>query len=179
MVEEAKEREFQMLNKVKAMEQQVQALTARDHEVSSALTHTTVFLLLIFLIVKISIQDSLKYIRLSVIKEETYRVVLLCLQNMKKQRLAEAAVDSMKQQMLELCRSDTLSKTRQQHDRDLTVMKEQHEAALLTLEQKLDSTSEALNKQVCSVTVTGDIVDSKSPANIVNSCVVVVLLLPG
>uniref|UniRef100_A0A8C9X0V9 Centrosomal protein 152 n=1 Tax=Sander lucioperca TaxID=283035 RepID=A0A8C9X0V9_SANLU len=105
LVEEAKEREFQMLNKVKAMEQQVQALTARDHEVSSALTHTT-------------------------------------------QRLAEAAVDSMKQQMLELCRSDTLSKTRQQHDRDLTVMKEQHEAALLTLEQKLDSTSEALNKQV-------------------------------
>ncbi|XP_031138541.1 centrosomal protein of 152 kDa isoform X1 [Sander lucioperca] len=100
LVEEAKEREFQMLNKVKAMEQQVQALTARDHE------------------------------------------------NMKKQRLAEAAVDSMKQQMLELCRSDTLSKTRQQHDRDLTVMKEQHEAALLTLEQKLDSTSEALNKQV-------------------------------
>ncbi|XP_078113346.1 centrosomal protein of 152 kDa isoform X2 [Sander vitreus] len=100
LVEEAKEREFQMLNKVKAMEQQVQALTARDHE------------------------------------------------NMKKQRLAEAAVDSMKQQMLELCRSDTLSKTRQQHDRDLTVMKEKHEAALLTLEQKLDSTSEALNKQV-------------------------------
>ncbi|XP_039664949.1 centrosomal protein of 152 kDa isoform X2 [Perca fluviatilis] len=100
LVEESKEREFQMLNKVKAMEQQVQALTARDHE------------------------------------------------NMKKQRLAEAAVDSMKQQMLELCRSDTLSKTRQQHDRDLTVMKEQHEAALLTLEQKLDSTSEALNEQV-------------------------------
>ncbi|XP_032378967.1 centrosomal protein of 152 kDa isoform X2 [Etheostoma spectabile] len=100
LVEEAKERELQMLNKVKAMEQQVQALTARDHE------------------------------------------------NMKKQKLAEAAVDSMKQQMLELCRSDTLSKTRQQHDRDLTVMKEQHEAALLSLEQKLDSTSEALNRQV-------------------------------
>ncbi|XP_034735922.1 centrosomal protein of 152 kDa isoform X2 [Etheostoma cragini] len=100
LVEEAKEREFQMLNKVKAMEQQVQALTARDHE------------------------------------------------NMKKQKLAEAAVDTMKQQMLELCRSDTLSKTRQQHDRDLTVMKEQHEAALLSLEQKLDSTSEALNRQV-------------------------------
>lgn len=65
-------------------------------------------------------------------------------------------MDSMKQQMLELCRSDTLSKTRQQHDRDLAVIKEQHEAALLTLQQKLDSTSQALNVQVCSVTVTGD-----------------------
>lgn len=64
--------------------------------------------------------------------------------------MAEAAVDSMKQQMLELCRSDTLSRAREQHDRDLTVIKEQHEAALLTLKQKLDSTSQALNEQVCS-----------------------------
>ena len=74
---------------------------------------------------------------------------------MKKQRVAEAAVDSMKQQMLELCRSDTLSRTREQHDRDLAVMKEQHDAALLTLQQKLEATSQALNEQVCSVTVTG------------------------
>lgn len=79
-----------------------------------------------------------------------YKVVLFCLQNTKKQRVAEAAVDSMKQQMLELCRSDTLSRAREQHDRDLTVIKEQHEAALLTLKQKLDSTSQALNEQVCS-----------------------------
>lgn len=70
---------------------------------------------------------------------------------MKKLRVAEAAVDSMKQQMLELCRSDTLSKARQQHDRDLTVIKEQHAAALLTLQQKVDSTSQALSKQVCTV----------------------------
>ncbi|XP_019124783.2 centrosomal protein of 152 kDa [Larimichthys crocea] len=69
-------------------------------------------------------------------------------ENMKKQRVAEAAVDSMKQQMLELCRSDTLSRSREQHDRDLAVIKEQHDAALLTLQQKLDSTSHALNEQV-------------------------------
>lgn len=72
------------------------------------------------------------------------------MQNMKKQRVADAAVDSMKQQMLELCRSDTLSRAREQHDRDLAVIKEQHEAALLALEQKLDSTSQALNEQVWS-----------------------------
>lgn len=84
-----------------------------------------------------------------------YKVALFYLQNAKKQRLAEAAVDSMKQQMLELCRSDTLSRSREQHDRDLAIIKEQHEAALLTVKQQLDSTSQALNDQVCIVTVTG------------------------
>ncbi|XP_054883806.1 centrosomal protein of 152 kDa [Poeciliopsis prolifica] len=69
-------------------------------------------------------------------------------ENMKKLRAADAAVDSMKQQMLDLCRSDTLSRSRQQHDRDLAVIKEQHEAALLALQQKLDSTSQALNDQI-------------------------------
>lgn len=100
LVEEAKEREIQMQNKLKAMQQQVLVLTERDQE------------------------------------------------NTNKQRVAEAAVDSMKQQMLELCRSDTLSRAREQHDRDLAVIKEQHEAAVLTLQQKLDSTSQALSEQV-------------------------------
>ncbi|XP_070827789.1 centrosomal protein of 152 kDa [Chaetodon trifascialis] len=100
LVEEAKEREIQMHNKVRAMEQQVKVLTERDQA------------------------------------------------NLKKQKVAEAAVDSMKQQMLELCRSDTLSRAREQHDRDLAVIKERHDAALLTLQQKLDSTSQALNEQI-------------------------------
>ncbi|XP_036964247.1 centrosomal protein of 152 kDa isoform X5 [Acanthopagrus latus] len=100
LVEEAKEREVQMQNKLKAMEQQIKVLMERDHE------------------------------------------------NMKRQRVAEAAMDSMKGQMLELCRSDTLSRAREQHDRDLTVMKEQHDAALLTLQLKLDSNSQALNEQI-------------------------------
>lgn len=59
-------------------------------------------------------------------------------------------MDSMKQQVVDLCRSDTLSRARQQHDRDLAVMKEQHAAALLTLHQKLDSTAQALDEQVRS-----------------------------
>uniref|UniRef100_A0A3Q1FRK0 Centrosomal protein 152 n=1 Tax=Acanthochromis polyacanthus TaxID=80966 RepID=A0A3Q1FRK0_9TELE len=100
LIEEAKEREVQMQNKLRTMEEQVQILNERDQE------------------------------------------------NMKKQRVADAAVDSMKQQMLELCRSDTLSRAREQHDRDLVIIKEQHEAALLALQQKLDSTSQALNEQI-------------------------------
>lgn len=59
-------------------------------------------------------------------------------------------MDSMKQQVVDLCRSDTLSRARQQHDRDLAVMKEQQSAALLLLQQKLDSTAQALDEQVVS-----------------------------
>ncbi|XP_054633053.1 centrosomal protein of 152 kDa isoform X2 [Dunckerocampus dactyliophorus] len=97
---EAKDREAEMQNKLKLMEQQMQTLNERDQE------------------------------------------------NTKKQRVAEAAVDSMKQQMLELCRSDTLSKAREQHDRTVAVIKEKHEAAILALQHKLDSMSQALSEQV-------------------------------
>ena len=74
---------------------------------------------------------------------------LLSWQNVKKQRIADAAVDTVKQQMMEMCRSETMSRTREQHDRDITVMREQHETALLASQQKIDSMSHALNKQVC------------------------------
>lgn len=69
-------------------------------------------------------------------------------ENVKKQRVADAAVDTMKQQMLDLCRSDTLSKSREQHDRDIAVIREQHEAVLLASQQKLDSTSQELHEQL-------------------------------
>lgn len=39
MIEEAKEREDQLQNKLKALEQQVKVLTERDHEVRAALRH--------------------------------------------------------------------------------------------------------------------------------------------
>ncbi|XP_036432002.1 centrosomal protein of 152 kDa [Colossoma macropomum] len=69
-------------------------------------------------------------------------------ENMKKQRVAEAAVDSMQQQMMELCRSDTLTRTREQHDRDMAAIREQHEARVLALQQKQDSLTQSLEEQV-------------------------------
>ncbi|XP_077067282.1 centrosomal protein of 152 kDa isoform X2 [Siphateles boraxobius] len=68
-------------------------------------------------------------------------------ESIKQQRVAEAAMDSMKQQMMELCRSDTLTRTREQHDRDTAAIREQSEARLLTLQQKLDAQSQSLNEQ--------------------------------
>ncbi|KAM4734564.1 centrosomal protein of 152 kDa isoform 2-T4 [Anableps anableps] len=92
---------------------------------------------------EVQMQNKLKFLeqQVQILKEKDQ-------ENMKKLNVADAAVDSMKQQMLELCRSDTLSRAREQHDRDLAIIKEQHEAALLALQQKLDSTSQALNDQI-------------------------------
>lgn len=58
--------------------------------------------------------------------------VCVCVQHLKKQKVADAEVDCIKQQMVELCRSDTLSRSREKHDRDLTAMREQHDARVLT-----------------------------------------------
>ncbi|XP_046715991.1 centrosomal protein of 152 kDa isoform X2 [Silurus meridionalis] len=69
-------------------------------------------------------------------------------ENMKKLCAAEAAVDSLQQQMMELCRSDTLTRAREQHDRDMVAMREQHEAKVLGLQQKLDTHSQNLEEQV-------------------------------
>ncbi|XP_061772893.1 centrosomal protein of 152 kDa isoform X2 [Nerophis ophidion] len=100
LLDNAKDREAQMQNKMKVVEQDIQVLNRKDQE------------------------------------------------NTEKQRVAEAAIDSMKQQML--CRSDTLSKASEKHDRDVAAIKEKHEAAVLTLQQKLDLLSKAMNEQVGS-----------------------------
>ncbi|XP_026095035.1 centrosomal protein of 152 kDa isoform X1 [Carassius auratus] len=68
-------------------------------------------------------------------------------ESLKQQRVAEAAMDSMKLQMMDLCRSDTLTRAREQHDRDMVAIREQYEAKLLTLQQKLDTQSQSLNEQ--------------------------------
>ncbi|XP_057693048.1 centrosomal protein of 152 kDa isoform X3 [Corythoichthys intestinalis] len=62
--------------------------------------------------------------------------------------LAKDLADSLNQQILELRRSETLSKPRERHDRDITVIREQHEATLLVLQQQLDAKSQALDEQM-------------------------------
>lgn len=71
-------------------------------------------------------------------------------QSAARQRAAEVALDSLQQQMAELCRSETLARTRKQHDRDLAAMREQHEARMLALQQRLDAQTQALEQQVRS-----------------------------
>ncbi|XP_063053871.1 centrosomal protein of 152 kDa [Engraulis encrasicolus] len=68
-------------------------------------------------------------------------------ESQKAQRVAEAAVDSLQQQMREVCRSETLTRARQQHERDLHALREQHDARVLALQQLLDTHTQALQEQ--------------------------------
>ncbi|XP_055048827.2 centrosomal protein of 152 kDa isoform X4 [Misgurnus anguillicaudatus] len=68
-------------------------------------------------------------------------------ESVKQQHAAKAAMDSMQQQMMEMCRSDTLTRSREQHDRDTAALREQHETRLLALQQKLDAQSQTLEEQ--------------------------------
>ncbi|XP_051975841.1 centrosomal protein of 152 kDa-like [Xyrauchen texanus] len=63
------------------------------------------------------------------------------------QHVAEAAMDSMQQQMMEMCRSNTLTRAREQHDRDVAAIRGQYEDRLLNLQQKLDAQSQSLDEQ--------------------------------
>ncbi|XP_031411166.1 centrosomal protein of 152 kDa [Meleagris gallopavo] len=68
-------------------------------------------------------------------------------QILKQSRVAEVAMESMQKQLLELQRSDTLQRAREQHDAVVTALKQKHEKQVLSLEQKLDTTKSALQEQ--------------------------------
>jgi len=73
---------------------------------------------------------------------------MLFLQILKQSRVAEVAMESMQKQLLELQRSDTLQRAREQHDAIVTALKQKHEKQVVSLEQKLDATKSALQEQV-------------------------------
>ena len=137
LIEEAQDREVQLLSTVKSLEQKVHSLTERDHEVS----------------IQVQVQSLKRFPsqekHKSVYIQGESVIGLFCAeQNMKKQRVAEAAVDTMQQQVMELGRSDTLSRAREKHDRDMSAVREKHEATLLGLQQQMDACSQALEEQV-------------------------------
>ncbi|XP_058851106.1 centrosomal protein of 152 kDa isoform X2 [Acipenser ruthenus] len=99
LIKDGKEKEVQLSGQIKALEFQVQTLTANEEK------------------------------------------------NLEKQKAAEAALDSMQQQMMELCRSESLTRAREQHESILAALKEKHEDKVLALQQKLDAQSHALEEQ--------------------------------
>ncbi|RXM95550.1 Centrosomal protein of 152 kDa, partial [Acipenser ruthenus] len=100
LIKDGKEKEVQLSGQIKALEFQVQTLTANEEK------------------------------------------------NLEKQKAAEAALDSMQQQMMELCRSESLTRAREQHESILAALKEKHEDKVLALQQKLDAQSHALEEQI-------------------------------
>ncbi|XP_065415462.1 centrosomal protein of 152 kDa isoform X6 [Chrysemys picta bellii] len=65
----------------------------------------------------------------------------------KQSKVAELAMESMQQQLLELRRSDSLQRAREQHETIVAALKQKYEEQVLSLEQKLDATNSILQEQ--------------------------------
>ncbi|XP_050824856.1 centrosomal protein of 152 kDa isoform X2 [Gopherus flavomarginatus] len=65
----------------------------------------------------------------------------------KQSKVAELAMESMQQQLLELRRSDSLQRAREQHETIVAALKQKYEEQVLSLEQKLNATNSALQEQ--------------------------------
>ncbi|XP_043532998.1 centrosomal protein of 152 kDa [Chiloscyllium plagiosum] len=66
---------------------------------------------------------------------------------LKNQKIAEAAMESMQLQLSELCRSESLSRAKEQHEAVICALKQKHEESSLVMQQTLDATSIALEEQ--------------------------------
>lgn len=55
-----------------------------------------------------------------------------------KLHVAETTIDSLNQQLVELSRSESLTRAKEQHESVVNAMKKKHEEQVLALKQKLD-----------------------------------------
>ncbi|KAF6350968.1 centrosomal protein 152 [Rhinolophus ferrumequinum] len=68
-------------------------------------------------------------------------------QMMKKSRTTEMALESLKQQLLDLHHSESLQRTREQHESIVMGLTKKYEEQVLSLQKKLDATLTAFNEQ--------------------------------
>ncbi|XP_068266738.1 centrosomal protein of 152 kDa-like [Nyctibius grandis] len=68
-------------------------------------------------------------------------------QILKQSKVAEVAMESMQEQLLERQRSDALQRAREQHEAVISALKQKYEKQVLSLEQKLDMTKSAVREQ--------------------------------
>ncbi|KAM5245151.1 centrosomal protein of 152 kDa isoform 1-T2 [Hipposideros larvatus] len=68
-------------------------------------------------------------------------------QMMKKSRTTEMALESLKQQLLDLHHSESLQRTREQHESIVTGLTKKYEEQVLCLQKKLDATVAAFHEQ--------------------------------
>ncbi|XP_044294949.1 centrosomal protein of 152 kDa isoform X2 [Varanus komodoensis] len=69
-------------------------------------------------------------------------------QLIKQSKVAEVAMESMQQQLLELRRSDALQRAREQHEAIVAALKQKYEEQTLLLQQKLDAKHVAHQEQI-------------------------------
>lgn len=66
----------------------------------------------------------------------------------KKSRTTEMALESLKQQLLDLRHSESLQRAREQHESIVMGLTKKHEEQVVSLQRKLDATVTALKEQV-------------------------------
>lgn len=59
-------------------------------------------------------------------------------------------MDSMQQQVMDLRRSDSINRAREQHEMVVSTLKKKHDEQILLLQQKLDEVHAAHQEQVCN-----------------------------
>ncbi|KAM5171085.1 centrosomal protein of 152 kDa [Mantella aurantiaca] len=65
----------------------------------------------------------------------------------KELKVAKLAMESMQQQVMDLRRSDSINRAREQHEMVVSTLKKKHEEQILLLQQKLDDVDAALQEQ--------------------------------
>uniref|UniRef100_A0A670YJV0 Uncharacterized protein n=1 Tax=Pseudonaja textilis TaxID=8673 RepID=A0A670YJV0_PSETE len=100
LYQNSKEREVQLEGQIKALESQIQTLTANEEQL------------------------------------------------IKQSKVAEVAMESMQQQLLELRRCDALQRAREQHEAIVAALKQKLEEQTSSLQQKLDVKNAALQEQI-------------------------------
>uniref|UniRef100_A0A8C5Q5I4 Centrosomal protein 152 n=1 Tax=Leptobrachium leishanense TaxID=445787 RepID=A0A8C5Q5I4_9ANUR len=65
----------------------------------------------------------------------------------KELKIAKVAMESMQQQVLDMCRSDSIQRAREQHEAVVSMLTLKHDEQVFMLQQKLDSVNTALQQQ--------------------------------
>ncbi|KAG8575642.1 hypothetical protein GDO81_009625 [Engystomops pustulosus] len=85
--------------------------------------------------------------------EKTVEGLTLSNEQLRKEvKVSKLAMDSMQQQVMDLRRSDSIHRAKEQHEAVVSVLKKKNEEQLLSLQQKLDEVNAALTeqKEICS-----------------------------
>ncbi|KAF3830507.1 hypothetical protein GH733_004326 [Mirounga leonina] len=133
LFQNGKEREIQLEAQIKVLETQIQALKVNEEQSNANSTGTTVVA-----------ADSLSGTHIAVMLS---KILHHSPQMIKKSRTTEMALESLKQQLLDLRHSESLQRAREQHESIVMGLTKKHEEQVLSLQRKLDATVTALKEQ--------------------------------
>ena len=82
---------------------------------------------------------------------QVHEVYFISFQLVSKLHVSETTIDSLNQQLVELSRSESLTRAKEQHESITNAMKKKHDEQVLTLKQKLDEAVLSRDCKVCTI----------------------------